>query len=101
MENITIDLSEFGYRELDMAGDLLKAIKDGLPDDFNDDGLTIMFNTHSGYVFLTNSDYQVAMLTDKKLESFYSCPNCGEEGFAEDILTKSGKCKNCKEQVKY
>jgi len=102
MEDITTtDLSKFGYRELAMAGDLLKAIKNGLPDDFDDDGITVMFNTHSGYVFLTNSDYQVAMLNDKKLESFYSCPNCGEEGFAEDILTKSGKCKNCKEQVKY
>jgi DNA-directed RNA polymerase subunit RPC12/RpoP len=101
METVTADLANFGYRQLDMAGDLLKAIEKGLPDDFDDDGLTIMLNTHSGYVFLTNNDYQVAMLNGSKLESFYTCPNCGNEGFAEDILTESGNCNECNEKVRY
>ncbi len=84
MEEITTtDFSKFGYREREEARDLLTAsIEHGFPEDFNDEGVTIMFNTHSGNVFFTNEDYQVAMMTyEGKLESFYSCPQCGNEGF--------------------
>jgi len=106
----TTDLSQFGSRELAEAGRLLTAITEqGLPDDFWDDGITVMFNTSSGYVFLTNSDYQVAMFNEDKplvaggvitgfeLESFYSCPNCGEEGFADEIDWNGdqGCCGKC------
>lgn len=82
----TTDLSKFGYRELDMAGDLLKAIKNGLPDDFDDDGITVMMNQDSGDVFLTNSDYQVAMVGDDgNLYSWYYTPYEGLEGSFEDL----------------
>lgn len=81
-EVTTTDLAKFGKRELKMAGRLLtEMFNQGLPDDFNDDGVTVMLNTHSGNVFLTNSDYQVAMMNGDKLESFYICPQCGHEGF--------------------
>ena len=100
-ESTTTDLSKFGYRELDLAGDLLKAIGKGLPEDFYDDEITVMMNFNSGNVFLTNNDCQVAMMNGGKLESFYNCSNCGNEGFADEILTKKGKCKECKEQVTY
>lgn len=83
----TTDLSKFGYRELDIAGDLLKAIKNGLPDDFNDDGITVMMNQNSGNVFLTNKDMQVAMLGDDgKLYSWYFTPYNGLEGSYEDLM---------------
>lgn len=83
----TENLADFGYRELDMAGDLLKAIKNGLPEDFNDDGIRVAFNMNSGYVFLTNNDYQVAMVDDDgKLYSFYTTPYSGFEGSAEDLF---------------
>ena len=83
----TEDLSEFGYRELDEAGKLLSSIKNGLPDDFDDAGIKIGFNKNSGYVFLTNEEYQVAMLDDKgKLYSFYSTPYEGHEGSLEELL---------------
>lgn len=86
MDNITTtNLAEFGYRELDMAGDLLKAIKNGLPVDFNDNDITVMFNKNSGMVFLTNSDYQVAILNDDELVSFYSTPYEGLEGTFEEL----------------
>jgi hypothetical protein len=85
IENTT-DLSEFGYREIEMAKELLNAWMDnGLPDDFYSDKVTIMFNPDSGCVFLTNSDYQVAMMNSDKLESFYYLPYSGEEGFKEDF----------------
>ena len=85
-ENPTSDLSKFGTREIAMAGELLTAFAEGpRPEDFSDDDVTVMFNTHSGYVFLTNSEYQVATMNGDKLESFYSCPECGHEGFADEM----------------
>lgn len=99
-ETTTTDMSRFGYRERDLAKDLLTAsCKNGFPEDFNDDEVTIMMNFSSGNVFFTNSDYQVAMMNGEDLESFYTCGNCGNEGFAVEVLTKSGKCKECKEQI--
>ena len=85
-EITTTDLAKFGYREIKMASALLNAwVNKGLPEDFDNDAVTIMMNTHSGNVFLTNSDFQVAMINGDKLESFYSCPICGHEGFKEDM----------------
>lgn len=84
---ITSDLSEFGYRELDEAADLLRAYADGKgPDEFEADGVTLMFNSRSGYVFLTNSEYQVAMIDSSgELAMWHTTPYSGHEGFAEDL----------------
>ena len=83
----TEDLAEFGHRELNEAGQLLGAIKNGLPSDFDDDGIKVAFNANSGFVFLTNSEYQVAMVDDKgKLYSFYTTPHDGYEGCLEELL---------------
>ena len=85
-ETTTTDMSKFGYRERKLADELLTAsIDQGFPDDFEFDGVTIMFNMDSGNVFFTNSDYQVCMMNGDKLESFYSLPYSGEEGFKEDF----------------
>tara|TARA_R110001592_G_scaffold171437_2_gene409801 strand:+ start:320 stop:667 length:348 start_codon:yes stop_codon:yes gene_type:complete len=83
----TEDLAEFGYREQNMAMDLFIAWKaNGLPDDFYNDGVKIGFNKNSGYVFLTNSDYQCCMDVEGKLESHYSTPYEGHEGFYDDLM---------------
>jgi len=96
----TTDLTDFGCRERELAKELLQAWNEqGLPEEFYEDGIQIMFNTNSGNVFLTNSDYQVAMMNNGKLEMYYTCPNCGNEGFAEETLTQDGKCENCEEQI--
>lgn len=85
-EITTTNLAKFGWRERRMAATLLAAACDqGFPVDFTDDEVVLMMNTSSGNVFLTNSDFQVAMMNGDKLESFYSCPECGHEGFAEDM----------------
>lgn len=82
----TTDLRDFGFRELDMAGDLLKAISSqGLPVEFDADGVHVMMNQNSGNVFLTNAEFQVAMLNGDDLESFHSCPQCGHEGFRYEL----------------
>ena len=85
-EITTTDLSRFGWREREMAEELLRASREqGFPKDFDDDETTIMFNTHSGNVFFTNAEFQVAMMNGDDLESFYSCPYCGHEGFKDEM----------------
>ena len=85
-EITTTNFSEFGERERLKAENLLSAWRtQGLPSDFYDDEVVIMLNKNSGNVFLTNSEYQVAMLNGNVLESFYSCPECGRKGFIDEI----------------
>lgn len=82
----TTDFSKFGWRERGLAVDLLKAsCEKGFPDNFEDDEVTIMMNQNSGNVFFTNAEFQVAMMNGDDLESFYSCPICGHEGFLDEM----------------
>lgn len=99
----TTNLAEFGYRERKMAADILNAINEnGLPNDFEDDEIQIMFNKMSGNVFLTNSEYQVAMFNDdEKLELFYSTPYSGYEGFYSDLIEQYKNGDWHKEDVDY
>ena len=88
---VTENLADFGMREIKMLRDLLNAwLGHGLPDDFQNEGVRPAMNRHSGYVFLTNDEYEVAMLSGEKLESFYSSPYEGKEGFFEDLLDEYG-----------
>lgn len=92
----TTDFADFGYSERKETIKLLNAWNEqGLPDDFYDDEVRVMFNRNSGNVFLTNSDYQVAMMNGDDLESWYSCGNCGHEGFKEDCLLNTCGCNEC------
>ena len=82
----TTDLSDFGYRELETLKELIDAmITQGLPDDFSNHKVHPMMNQESGNVFLTNSEYEVAMMNGDKLESFYSLSYHGNEGFINDL----------------
>lgn len=87
-EIVTADLSRFGYRELALAGELLKAFGDnGSPTGFNDDGVSLMFNANSGNVFLATENGDVCMMTDEgKLETWYNLGYEGHEGFLDDLL---------------
>lgn len=100
----TTNLADFGYREKRMAAELLIAMCDkGVPDDFGDDEVTVMMNQNSGNVFLSNSDFDVAMLTDDgKIKSFYNTPYEGHEGFYEDLVEmyKRGEL-NHKDDIEY
>ena len=83
----TTNLTDFGYRELIMLEELLKAMREqGLPKDFYEEEVCPMMNQNSGNVFLTNSDYQVAMLNGDKLESFYFLSYHGNEGFLDELI---------------
>lgn len=98
----TTDLSKFGWREKRLAARLLTEACKGVPSDFNDDAVTIMMNLNSGNVFLTNEDFQVAMMNGDTLESFYSCPECGHEGFAEEMEHNEDneECQNYLKDIK-
>jgi len=100
-EITTTDLSNFGFRELKMLELLLTAMrKQGLPQNFYNDEVTPMMNTQSGCVFLTNSEYQIAMLNKDKLEVWYSCSNCGHEGFKDDFEHEPVS-SDCDEQMEW
>ena len=75
----TTDLSQFGNRELGMAGELLTAYSENnltqlARDYFDDSEITVMMNKNSGNVFLTNSDYQVLMMNGDDLDLFITTP---------------------------
>lgn len=82
----TTNLSKFGYRELTMLKDLLTVmLKEGLPNGFENNELTVMMNTSSGTVFFTNSEYQSCLLIDNKLRLWHNLPYSGKEGIIEDL----------------
>ncbi|MDD2627803.1 MAG: hypothetical protein PHD20_02835 [Clostridia bacterium] len=85
-EITTTNLADFGWRERKLAAELLTvSCEQGFPDDFEDEEVIIMFNRNSGSVFFTNAEFQVAMMNGDKLESFYTTPYNGHEGFADEL----------------
>lgn len=89
----TTNFSDFNLNDLI---ELLTAWKkQGLPEDFWAQEVHPMMNHTSGNLFLTNADYQVAMLNGDKLESWYYCYNCGHEGFGEDCQLNDDGCNEC------
>jgi hypothetical protein len=78
-------------RERHMLIDIMQAWGDhGLPNDFDDTKVRPAFNRNSGHVFLVNEEFQVCMLRDGKLESFYTSPYEGKEGFFDDLVEEYG-----------
>ena len=74
-------------RERHMLIDIMHALGEhGLPDDFCDEGVKPAFNKNSGLVFLVNSEHQACMMNGDRLESWYSTPYEGREGFFEDLV---------------
>lgn len=90
---VTADFSKFGYKEIDETVRLLNAYM-GQTVPYLGDGLSVNFNMHSGNVFLCDEEYNVAMMNGDRLEEWFNCPNCGHEGFLEDIIhePKDGRC---------
>lgn len=86
MQN-TQNLADFGQVEREEAGLLLSTL--GTSRDhtkhFGDRGVSVEFNPMSGYVFLVDEDYNVAIMNDDILEDFHTCPNCGGEGVASEF----------------
>ncbi len=95
-EVTTTDLADFGSRERWLLVELLTAWdKQHLPEEFFDDEVRPMMNRNSGNVFLTNSEYQVCIMNDDKLEMWHTCFECGHEGFQEDCQLNDNGCNEC------
>lgn len=98
-EITTTDLSKFGYYDWVELRNIIDAmIEKGLPEDFTEHGVIPMLNRDSRKVFLTNCEYQVAMMHGDTLESWYHCWNCGHEGFAEDCQLCDEGCNECQKE---
>lgn len=92
------DFCGFGYRELDLAADLLKKQADE-PADFLGDDIKVCFNANSGMVFLSDEDYNVAVEENGKLVQFFTCPECGAEGTDLKINSENDGCDQCKKKA--
>ena len=91
----TQDFSKFGYRELAIAADLIKAYLKHKS--LLDDGVRIEFNPSSGDVFLVDEDYKVACMNGENLELWLYCPNCGHEDFKSEFLATCNEDECCVE----
>lgn len=83
---VTSDLSQFGYRELELAQRTLKAYVDSnMGANLKiGEGLKICFNRNSGFVFLSDEDLRTFVLNGKEeLTEWFNCPICGTEGYKE------------------
>ena len=78
---VTSNWNDFGHREIADAKELLSHIKS--IDSYGK--VEVQFNTMSGYVFLVDEDYRVWMMNGETIEEWYNCPECGHEGFKEDM----------------
>tara|TARA_R110001599_G_scaffold46212_4_gene135666 strand:- start:922 stop:1326 length:405 start_codon:yes stop_codon:yes gene_type:complete len=82
----------FGSREVALAGELLTAFSAGkltpIADAyFDQSGVKVAFNDSSGYVFITNDDYQVIMDDgDGRLDLFIVTGWSGQEDFLDNHI---------------
>ena len=85
----TTNLAEFGRHQLKEVGEMLIAYANKQYEHpfFTNNGVHAVLNKNSGFVFLTDDDYNVLMLNSKdELEGWYNLPYSGEEGFFSDLI---------------
>ena len=66
----------------------------GLPSDFDNEGIRLARNRQRGYVFFVNDEHQCAMMNGDKLESFYSSPYDRHKGFIDELFEEYLKNKD-------
>lgn len=92
MEN-TRNLFEFTARERQIAAKLLMTVGTELDHTVRLESIvTVEFNPGSGFVFLIDRKFNVAMMNGDVLEDWHLCPQCGIEGFKSDFLHSSRIC---------
>jgi len=90
---VTNDFSDFGYCEKEEARELMSAY--GTDKDktvYLGSGVQVWFNLHSGYVFLSDEDFNSAMMNGDVLEDFINCPECGHEDFLSEMKESGDAC---------
>jgi len=66
---------------------------------FLGDGIEVFFNTSSGFVFLSDEDCNVAIMSGDVLVDFVSCPNCGNEDTLPDFDFEDDCCQEFKKEL--
>jgi hypothetical protein len=77
---LTVDFSGWGYREMGEAAELLDAYTDNPVEFLDSSSITVNFNMNSGMVFLSDEEYNVGVMENKKVVQLFSCAQCGYEG---------------------
>lgn len=90
---------DFGLRELRLAAQLLSILKTNQDRTLRlGEKVTPEFNPDSGFVFLIDEDFNVAMINGETLEDWLMCPECGSEGFVSELEHSTNEC--CKAHAK-
>ena len=120
---VTEDLAKFGQRELEEAKDLLTAyLENNKTKMLEDSKVRLCFNMDSGNVFLSDENYNVGVVVEKRhliekgrddypeviykkeLVDWLHCPECGDEADRyefEDWVTNGDTVEECcKEHLK-
>lgn len=88
------NLMDFGTRELKLAGKLLSVLK--TPADITvtlGEVITPELNPDSGYVFLVDENFNVAMINNQgQLEDWVRCNKCQNEGFISEMARAPSPC---------
>ena len=93
--------SKFNSAERHLADKLERVWKtQGLPQGFSPEGAHIRRDSHSTkpFVYVRNKSSQMCMLNKDRLEIYYQCPECHNEGF-KGSLPHSPKCNNYDEKL--
>jgi hypothetical protein len=86
------NFSKFNFNQQKLYNKLKKAIQEqGLPDGFINDEVHIRREQLSGKVYISNKTEQMCMFNNDKLEIYYRCPKCMNEGF-KNTLVHSSRC---------
>ena len=95
---VLTDLAKFGTSDLAEAGKLLTTLNTHQDDTKHlGDGVYVCLNTNSGFVFLSDEDYNVAMMSGHQLVDFHNCPNCGNEALAPYFRSEFADSECCQE----
>ena len=108
METESYLTTDLGDMNLDEVVDMLKSFQEqnttpAFKAMWYDEDTIPTLNQESGYCFLTNSEYQVAMMNERTLSMFINCGECGREEFEQawtNEVTRFIKCEGCKEVIK-
>jgi hypothetical protein len=63
----------------------------GLPAGFSSEGVHLRREKLSEIVYVSNKEQQMCRLNEGRLEIYYRCPKCANEGF-KNTLAHSSRC---------
>lgn len=100
MKVVATGLGDLTWRERKSVAELLMAACEyGLPQGFLDKEIAVAFDTKLDRACLTNSDGQICMMNEEKLETYYRCPYSGAAGFAHELRQQYYEVNGCMHEL--